>query len=286
MTSPQTEADLLDELVHQYRRNGYEVRRDASLPPPLESFRADLIVERDDEMIVVEVKDSTRITKDSERRLSELAATINALPGWTFELVTFAPPPDRSSGGASHIHAWLRQAREVAPISRLASILVASTAIEATLRHLDLSSAEDDRPARGINAPGLIRRLQVDGRISDNQADRLLNFWRVRSAAAHGYSDPAIDDLDYNPLLGWAEVAAQDSYATVDDMVDWFHENYIDPWEGGLSYDKEDGDYIWMGRGPHEADDVLVARFPNASDLDLADAIEAITADGLIWAER
>ena len=52
----------------------------------------------------------------------------------------------------------------------------------------------------------------------------------------------------------------------IDEMREWFFQNYEDP-QNDVPYDSEDGDYVWMGRGPHEAQDVLYDQFGHDDDV-------------------
>ena len=95
---------------------------------------------------------------------------------------------------------------------------------------------------------------------------------------------PAPDRLDWPARFALA--TADEDPATVEGMVEWFREHYATPEDAALSYDKEDGKYVWFGSGPHDAGDVLAAEFDLALEADIAEAVKIIERDGYDWARR
>ncbi|MGV1754865.1 hypothetical protein [Agrobacterium sp. CG674] len=66
-------------------------------------------------------------------------------------------------------------------------------------------------------------------------------------------------------------------------MLQWFNENYEDPWNS-LSYDREDG-FIWGDNGPFEAREVLEDTFGDIiRELDIHEVVLRIERKGVEWA--
>jgi len=75
-------------VAEEYRRQGYRVtlpEGSTAVPPFLRDCRPDLIVERDDDHVVIEIKHSNSLKGSND--LIELAARVATQPGWRFELV-------------------------------------------------------------------------------------------------------------------------------------------------------------------------------------------------------
>ena len=88
---PQSNGErTLRRVAASYRKAGYRVvvpsTREA-LPPFLHDHAPDLIAERDDDRVVVEIKPAGSLKGAND--LVELAERIAAQPGWRLELITF-----------------------------------------------------------------------------------------------------------------------------------------------------------------------------------------------------
>lgn len=72
--------------------------------------------------------------------------------------------------------------------------------------------------------------------------------------------------------------------AAIDNLVEWFHQNYEDP-ANRLPYVSAEGGYQWIYGGPYEAREVLSENFPDEAEDVIEAAVEEIEADGLTdWA--
>ncbi len=69
-------------------------------------------------------------------------------------------------------------------------------------------------------------------------------------------------------------------------MIEWFFARYATPEEAALFYDKEAGDFVWVGTGPDGPSAVLHDQFDTALGADIAEAADVITQHALDWAER
>lgn len=71
---------------------------------------------------------------------------------------------------------------------------------------------------------------------------------------------------------------------TVDDLVEWFLENYKDPVHG---VPVDSGEYIYVLGGPYHADEELFEQFRDVDEKDITAAVEKIESDGTInWVKQ
>lgn len=66
---------------------------------------------------------------------------------------------------------------------------------------------------------------------------------------------------------------------TVEELVEWFFENYEDP-ANGVPYESAEGGYQYVFGGPYDAREALESRFPNVSPGVLSRAVEIIQDKG------
>ena len=76
---------LTQKTAEEYRSQGYEVEQGAPLEF-LPGFRADLLVQKDDEIKVIAVKARQSLAADP--KIAELARLLESKPGWSFELLS------------------------------------------------------------------------------------------------------------------------------------------------------------------------------------------------------
>lgn len=84
-------------VAADYRRQGYRVtwpEGSAALPSFLRDCHPDLIAERDDDHVVIEIKPSNTLRGSND--LQELAAKVATQPGWRFELVALGTAGDEA----------------------------------------------------------------------------------------------------------------------------------------------------------------------------------------------
>ena len=136
---------FIEKRAVEYRSRGYEVSRDAPLDF-FPGFRADLLVQKDDENKVIAVKTRTSIALAPE--IAELAEVLSTMPGWSLDLLLVGEPEklDAPEGtnpfSDEEIIERIRGAERAFEASLLdASFLLAWSACEAVLR--EMLSAED-----------------------------------------------------------------------------------------------------------------------------------------------
>lgn len=88
------EHSLVLKTAHEYFDRGYAISTDALLDF-IPGFLADLVVRKDGESKVIEVKSWSSLVADS--RIAKLADVIDSKPSWTFELIFPGEWDDRNA---------------------------------------------------------------------------------------------------------------------------------------------------------------------------------------------
>jgi hypothetical protein len=181
---------LAHQTAEDYRRRGYAVDFDAPLDF-LAGFRADLLVSKDDEVKVIEVKSRSSLAADP--RIRELARAVDAKPGWSFQLLLVAEPEklDAPEGARSFDRGDVLERideaeRALAAGMSAAALLLGWSACEAAARVL---VTEEEKSTPDISAPGyFLDRAVFLGIISREEYRDLVNARRYRNAIVHGFS--------------------------------------------------------------------------------------------------
>lgn len=71
----------------------------------------------------------------------------------------------------------------------------------------------------------------------------------------------------------------------VEEMIEWFFENYEDPAQG-VYYDSGEGGYQYLSGGPYDADDVLSQQFESVPRYLIDMAVERIQSAGWEWVKK
>jgi hypothetical protein len=174
--------------AREYRRLGYEVLeqpRGDALPSFLRAFAPDLVVTRDDDHAVVEIKTRESIIGSNE--FVELAKAVEAHPGWRLELISLGRrkepleelSPDALerllAAGLSSYDAGQRDLALIYLVSVLDE-LVRDTAMRHRIKGRDRS------------ASAVIQELAFQGIIDEETADVLDWAWQQRRAIVHGHA--------------------------------------------------------------------------------------------------
>lgn len=281
MTMTSAALRALDQAKARYEADGYRVSLEERLFFP-GGFTADAVARRGDETVVIEVRSADLSDRDRER-LSRLAEVVAAQDGWRVDIVTYrteVPPPDPDR---EDVIRRVEEARQVAGASADAAVLLIWSAIEGSL--LLLSQLRGLEPVRTVPPRTLIHKLTIEGVLSDRQAARLDDLALMRNDIAHGLRSYWPDPERFDWLAQFALAAVDDEVASVEDMIEWFFAHYVTPEDAAMFYDKEEGDYFWMGAGPHDPSDVLHDQFEAALEADIAEAVEVITQQAYVWAK-
>ena len=186
---------FIEKRAVEYRSRGYEVSRDAPLDF-FPGFRADLLVQKDDENKVIAVKTRTSIALAPE--IAELAEVLSTMPGWSLDLLLVGEPEklDAPEGtnpfSDEEIIERIRGAERAFEASLLdASFLLAWSACEAVLR--EMLSAEDFEIKRVTESDYILAYAASQGVITAADEILLSEMLACRNAIAHGFTVTQFD---------------------------------------------------------------------------------------------
>ncbi len=196
--------NFIEKKVAEYRSKGYEVEQDVPLEF-LPGFLADLVVRKDGETKVIEVK--YRASLAASPKTGELARILHNKPGWSFELLLVGEPEklDSPEGARSIAVEEVRQRLAEAEkalrhgLSEAAFLLVWS-AFEAAVR--ELIAAEGVSITRVTQSGYVLDQAVYHGVISRVDYDYLADMRRYRNAIAHGFDVNGFSDEKVTELIG------------------------------------------------------------------------------------
>lgn len=187
------ERERLLKLAEEYRDKGYEVSihpNPEDLPDFLKNYQPDMIVRRENEAVIIEVKTRSSLNSSSGQYLSNLAQAIEQHPGWRFELVMTNPDNStyllkaESSLQETEIEPRLQVARQLATQHPESAILYSWSLVEATLRLI----AENEGLSLQRSDPlYLVKQLTTEGVVSRSDYQLLMDALSSRNAIAHGF---------------------------------------------------------------------------------------------------
>lgn len=201
------EREKLLQLAEDYRHQGYDISfnpRPEDLPPFLKSYRPDLVVYREDEAVVVEVKSHAALTSPAETSLSQLAQVIQSQPGWRLELVVIDSQEDTLARNAANSLKKSEILAQFALVSDLASkhpesaFLYAWSLTEAACR---LVTEHEGLSLKSTNPLYLIKQLITAGVISRADYQYLLEVLSSRNLVAHGFRAQPITEDSVHELV-------------------------------------------------------------------------------------
>ena len=181
---------LAQKTAEEYRGKGYEVLMQAPLDF-LPGFTADLLVRKGEEVKVIEVK--ARPALAANPKIIELARTIEAKPGWTFELLLVSEPEKRDSPESAcsfsreEIVQKFGEAEKALQVGLPeAAFLLAWSAHEAAIRKVISEQGVRDH---GVTGSGYVLDQAVsNGVISRDDYMTLKEMRKYRNAIVHGFS--------------------------------------------------------------------------------------------------
>ncbi|MBU5423443.1 hypothetical protein KQI48_12280 [Cellulomonas hominis] len=281
MIKPGSAVASIDEAIANLRSAGYRVlagAETASVAPEwLRPFRPDFIAQRDDEFLVVEAKRRSQAAASPELvHLEQLASEIGKHPGWALELVWLGD--EDISSTATDVANLIARAERVLEVDVEAALLLVWPAVETSLQLLASRVGARDVPARQ-----LMSELYSLGWLSERHFNELDAAQSVRNTLAHRAGKG--QQVNAAVVLRLAELATRLSdpqYVAVDQMVEWFHENYMDP-ASGVPYNSREGGYLYVNGGPYDALQVLTERFPDALGDELEDAAALLAGESSEW---
>ena len=189
-----TEREFADIKAAEYTGKGYKVTRDVPLEF-LPGYRADLVVEKDGEFKVIEIKARTSLR--TIPALRELERVIDSRPGWSYELQVVAEPEKLPTPELSQwldepgIRARLAQADRLATQGAAeAALLIAWAGAEAAARIL--LADEGVEIDRATDSGYILGIAVANGAISRDDYRSLRGILTHRNAIAHGFDVPGV----------------------------------------------------------------------------------------------
>lgn len=208
-----SERQFVAKKAAEYRSRGYEVFQEIPLDF-MPGFIADLVVRKDGETRVIEVKTRTSLVVTPQ--MTELAEAISARPGWSFDLLLVGEPerldaPESAQPFTeSHIDRRINQAEKVLAMgSAEAAFLLAWSACEAAVRVL--AAAEGVEIRRATHSGYILGQAVYHGAISRNDDAYLSDMLAYRNAIVHGFDVPDFDDERARELIAAARKLLQAS---------------------------------------------------------------------------
>lgn len=210
-TTPQNSgAAKVAELTRHYEAQGFAVKTEPAatdIPFDLGGYRPDLLVEKEGEHLIVEVKKAG--VPLSVNRLQTLASTIRQHAGWRFLLV----PADEEFLGqpfsnAGELVSWQAVAERVKRTGHLlemgetdAAFLMLWSTLEAMLRR---HAEQIALPIERLPASALLNYLYSEGELSHEQFQQALAALKVRNRLVHGF-EAAEATQEARPLYALVE---------------------------------------------------------------------------------
>lgn len=201
------ERERLLKLAEEYRDKGYDILlhpNSEDLPDFLRNYRPDMIVRREDEVVVIEVKSRLSLNSSSTQYLQSLAQVIEQHPGWRFELVMTNPEEvvySEKAEGSLQEHEIRSRLIEVSQLLEKypeSAILYSWSLVEATLR---LVAEKEGLSLRRFDPLYLVKLLAIEGVISQSEYQLLINSLSIRNAVAHGFKTTQVTQDSVHKLL-------------------------------------------------------------------------------------
>jgi Holliday junction resolvase len=201
------ERNELERVAQEYRDKGYHVIVEPTLsqtPDFVREFRPDIIATSGKESLIIEVK---QVSHERDRdRVRAIAQLVERRPGWRFIVVTPQPREGVLPGealrlmDASKVRELLREAQALADATHYkGALLLAWAAVEAAMR---LAAQQQAIDPRRPDTWTLMRELVSNGTLDRESYQQLSDFFRLRSALAHGF-DP-LEVVDVSRKVGLA----------------------------------------------------------------------------------
>lgn len=191
LTARESERMRVEEIAQTYLDKGYDVLIEPEgdrLPDFLQAFRPDLIVHKDDEHIVVEVR--TRGQVSDFPQVNELSKAVKNEADWRFQLVLLGPENSLSVAGASpftieEIRSKIVEVAFFVENGHLeAAFLIGWSLVEATLRVLAVQEGIEGETA---TPDYLLKQMTFEGIIARETYHDLKHAQQTRNAIAHGF---------------------------------------------------------------------------------------------------
>ena len=192
-------SQLEQQVADNYRKEGYKVQvnpESDELPFDLGNYRPDLVVQKDNERFIIEVRGSAAQT--SVDRLRDVAELVTQHPGWRFLLITGDDTTEAEPLTNEQINQRKTQAERLISLGEMeAAFLTLWSVLEALLRRL---AEQASIPIERFPTTSLIKHLYSQGELSMSQYEKALDLQLLRNSLAHGLQTPELGDAP-NQLL-------------------------------------------------------------------------------------
>lgn len=181
-------------------------------------FRPDLIVRKDDQVTVIEVK--ARSSLAANPKIRELSQIIHSKPGWSFELLLVSEPEKLDPPKGAQPFDEEKILKRVDEAERAlesglseAAFLLAWSACEAAIRALIAAQGVSNE---SITTPGYVLNQAVShGVISRDEYRNLTGILRYRNAIVHGF---ALDDFGDELITDLIEIVRRMTNTTTESV--------------------------------------------------------------------
>lgn len=278
----------LELAVAELLRDGWKIvgrEHVDQLPAPLRKSRADYIAVRGTEIVVGEVKSRNSAELNE---LNDLADAVAQVPNARLEVHWLGDEPE-TKPERQFIRRFTNAATELLRNGEVdAATIMAWSALESVLPYFasDTQAPIPAGPQAGQSAWQLLSNLYSLGYISQHDLAQLNKLRKVRNELVHvrhGRTTPRAEDVMY--VLGLVDRMLTGRYISVDQMIEWFLEHYESP-EEHLPFESAEGGYQYMGNGPYYARDVLEDNFRDATEEDIAEAVDTLEEHSVEWASK
>lgn len=178
-------------VAADYRRQGYRVTQPevgSTVPPFLHDCRPDLIAERDDDRVVIEIKRSDKLRGSND--LEELAARVTAQPGWRLELIALGTDGDEAEivSRPDWLENMLRRPDLAGdPGHAYFHVVYLGQVLEFLIRGVALLNRIETRDKR---ATRIARELVFQGVLGQPTLDRIEGALAYRNTLLHEWGPP------------------------------------------------------------------------------------------------
>ena len=208
-----------------------------------------------------------RYNAGSEVYTQGLAQLIEDKPGWNFDLLLVGEPETLASPEDAHPFVPIDVIKRIGDAEKVRKLglytgafILAWSALEAVARILSATQWADDTNI--ATSAFTLERAFALGVLSPEDYEQLAELLKLRKAVVHGFSVKDVDDDLARDLIGTVrkfQAAVPHAFMQAF-MRRWFLARYEDPVHS-LTYDSDEGGYIWLNGEPPGAHEVLREEF-------------------------
>lgn len=187
LTQARSEQEFTRRLAEEFRGEGFQPLDPAQVQGELPAgYIPDLLLQRGDEILVVEIK-----SREEHRSLEEvrlLKRMVESRPNWQFKLYVL-PQIEADTDPQDNLEDVKKIIRRAKQLNRSGEFEAASVilwvAVEVALR--TLLTHRQSRPNLGVSGPSMARSLSSLGELSEDELELIEQGWRRRNLSVHGF---------------------------------------------------------------------------------------------------